>query len=108
MTVDKKTKRLANLKPFKKGHDPRRNLAGGPKLPDLKEAMARALGGTEEGKTYLDTILRALRDKAEAGDVRAAELLLNRGYGMAKQNIDVTSAGQPITPPIVWSDQVQP
>lgn len=90
-------------KVFKKGQSG--NPAGRPKLPDLKEAMARALGGTEEGKTYLDTILRALRDKAEAGDVRAAELLLNRGYGMAKQNIDVTSAGQPITPPIVWSDQ---
>jgi hypothetical protein len=104
MTVEKKRGRVANLKPFRKGHDPRRNLAGGPKLPDLKEAMARALGGDEAGRNHLERILEALRHKAEAGDVRAAELLLNRGYGMAKQNVDITSAGQPITPPIVWSD----
>jgi len=89
-------------KPFKKGQSG--NTAGRPKLPDLKEAMARALGGDEAGRNHLERILEALRHKAEAGDVRAAELLLNRGYGMAKQNVDITSAGQPITPPIVWSD----
>ena len=88
-------------KPFKKGNP---GGPGRPKLPDLKEAMARALGGDEAGRNHLERILTALRHKAEAGDVRAAELLLNRGYGMAKQNIDVTTAGQPITPPIVWSD----
>ena len=91
-----------NSKPFRKGQSG--NPKGRPKLPDLKEAMARALGGDAEGQSYLDTILRALRDKAEGGDVRAAELLLNRAFGMAKQNVDVTSAGQPIMPPIVWSD----
>ena len=35
---------LANLKPFKRGHDPRRNLKGPPKLPDLREALAKASG----------------------------------------------------------------
>lgn len=89
-------------KPFKKGQSG--NPAGRAKLPDLKEAMARALGGDEAGRNHLERILEALRHKAEAGDVRAAELLLNRGYGMAKQNVDITTAGQPITPPIVWSD----
>jgi hypothetical protein len=42
--------------------------------------------------------------KAAGGDVRAAEVLLDRAYGKAAQTLDVTSAGQAITPPIIWSD----
>lgn len=92
-------------KPWKKGQSG--NPAGRQKLPDIKEALARALGGTEEGLTYLDTILRALRNKAEAGDVRAAEVLLDRAFGKPTQPTDVTSGGEPIRvmPPIVWSDE---
>lgn len=101
-TVNKAAK---NLKPFKPGHDERRNLKGRPKLPDIREAMARLLGDQKGGAVALDTVLEALRMKAEAGDVRAAEVLLDRAFGKASQTVDVTSGGEKIAPPIMWSDQ---
>jgi len=77
-----------NLKPFKEGKDERRNSKGRPKLPDLSEAMAKILNEEKDGKTALDAILAALRAKAAKGDVRAAQELLDRGYGKAKQYIE--------------------
>ena len=75
-----------NLTPFKKGQSG--NLKGRPKLPDLSEAMAKILNEEKDGKTALDAILAALRAKAAKGDVRAAQELLDRGYGKAKQYIE--------------------
>jgi hypothetical protein len=77
-----------NLKPFKKGDDSRRNKTGRPKLPDLKEAMAKVMAEEKDGMTALEAILKALRMKAAKGDVRAAQELLDRGYGKALQFID--------------------
>ncbi len=88
-----------NLKPFKPGKDERRNLKGRPKLPDLKEAMARVLAEEKDGLTALDAILKALRAKAAKGDVRAAQELLDRGFGRAKQSIDHTTGGDKINRP---------
>jgi hypothetical protein len=88
--VNRKPK-IENLKPFKKGDDPRRNMKGAPKLPDLEEAMRAVLGEEKEGKTALVAILAALRAKAAKGDIRAAELLLNRGYGLPKQKVQLSS-----------------
>lgn len=87
---------------FKKGQSG--NPKGKPKMPDLKEAMARSLGETnKDGTTALDQIIQALRRKAAQGDVRAAELLLARGFGKVPEKVDVTTAGEKIvTPPIVW------
>ena len=75
---------------FKKGQSG--NPKGRPKLPDLKEVMQNILGETKEGKTALEAVLAALRAKAAKGDVRAAELLLDRAYGKAKQIIDMNAA----------------
>jgi len=75
---------------FKKGQSG--NPKGRPKLPDLKEAMQNILGETKEGKTALDAVLAALRAKAAKGDVRAAELLLDRAYGKSKQTIDMNGS----------------
>lgn len=77
-----------NLKPFKKGEDPRRNVAGGPrKLPKLDELLANLLGEeVEGGLTAADKILQAIYQRALKGDTKAAELLLNRGYGKPKDN----------------------
>jgi hypothetical protein len=98
------SKTSKNLKPFKPGHDERRNLKGRPKLPDIREAMARLLSDEKDGAVALDTMLAALRMKAESGDVRAAEVLLDRAFGKSSQTVDVTSGGNPIVPPIIWSD----
>jgi hypothetical protein len=95
-----------NLKPFKPGPDARRNLKGRPRLPDIREALAKVLADEKDGVTALEATLRALRNKAVRGDIRAAEVLLDRAFGKAGQTIDVTTNGQSITPPIVWADQL--
>jgi hypothetical protein len=80
-----------NLKPFKKGVDERRQLKGAPrKIPNLDIAIAEILGELKDDKTALDMILVALKNKAKMGDIRAAELLLDRAYGKAKQSIEVS------------------
>lgn len=88
---------------FKKGHP---GGPGRPKLPDLKEAMARALGEqAKDGTTALDQIIEAMRRKAAQGDVKAAELLLARGFGKPRESVDITSGGEKIAaPPIMWVD----
>ena len=75
---------------FKKGRSG--NPKGRPKLPDLKEALQNVLGESKDGKTALDVIFLALRAKAAKGDVRAAELLMDRAYGKSKQVIDMNAS----------------
>ena len=80
-----------NIEPhkFKKGQTG--NPKGRPKkLPELDELLANVLGEEKDGVTAAEAILKALRMKAAKGDVRAAEVLLDRGYGKAKQYIDNT------------------
>lgn len=76
-------------KKFGQGQDPTR---GGrpPKLPDLDTLIAEVLGAEKGGKIAAKNILDALYLKAAKGDIRAAEALLNRGYGLPKQKVEVT------------------
>ncbi len=55
------------------------------KLPALDKLMADVLGEEKDGITAGEAILKALRAKATKGDVRAAEVLLDRAYGKPKQ-----------------------
>ena len=72
---------------FKKGQTGNPN--GRPKkLPELDALLADVLGEEKDGKTAAQAILMALRAKAAKGDVRAAEVLLDRGWGKVKQPID--------------------
>lgn len=75
-------------KPFSKENQPEKN--GRPKkLPPLDILMAKLLGEDEEtGICRMDEILNALYEKALKGDVKAADILLDRGYGKAKQVIE--------------------
>jgi len=50
--------------------------------------MADVLGEEKDGIEAAKAILMALRAKATKGDVRAAEVLLDRAYGKAKQTIE--------------------
>ena len=70
---------------FKKGQSG--NPKGRPKMPDLREALAEAMGETKENTTALSAIIKALRAKATRGDVNAAKLLLAYGYGAPDQKI---------------------
>ena len=71
---------------FKKG------VSGNPKgsvkkIPALDVLLADVLGEEKDGIEAAKAILMALRSKAVKGDVRAAEVLLDRAYGKAKQNL---------------------
>jgi hypothetical protein len=74
---------------FKKGQTGNPN--GRPKkLPELDKLLADVLGEEKDGIEAAKVILMALRAKASKGDVRAAEVLLDRAYGKAKQTMDVS------------------
>jgi hypothetical protein len=78
-----------NIEPhkFKKGQTGNPN--GRPrKLPELDKLLADVLGEEKDGITAGEAILKAIRARAAKGDVRAAELLLDRAYGKPKQSID--------------------
>lgn len=56
-------------------------------MPELKVLLAEVLGEEKDGIAAAKAILMALRLKATKGDVRAAELLMDRAYGKAKESI---------------------
>ena len=80
--------RIENLKNFPKG------VSGNPngrpkKLPELDKLLAEVLGEEKDGITAAQVILMKIRQKAISGDVRAAEIMLDRAYGKAKQPLDI-------------------
>lgn len=89
---------IENLKPFKKGVDPRRNLKGRPpKLPELDKLLAEVLGEDKDGITAAEAMIKAMRRKAMNGDVRAFEVLFNRAFGKVKEVVEHTGKdGEPI------------
>ena len=90
----KSNKNTSGLIPFKKGH---KGGPGRPKLPDLKEILAKVLSKeNDEGKSEAEQILEALKRQAKAGNVKASQLLLDRGYGKVKESLDITTDGEKI------------
>ncbi len=80
---------IPNSKPFKKGQSGNPN--GRPKkLPEIDKLLADVLGEEKDGVSAADAILRKLRAMAAQGNIRAAEILLDRAYGKAKQSTDIT------------------
>lgn len=86
--------------PFKKGEIPEGatpfqpgqsgNPSGRPKkLKALEEMLENILGEDKDGVTAAEAILMKLRQKAASGDIKAAEVLLDRYYGKAKQFMEV-------------------
>lgn len=75
---------------FVKG-DARLNRLGRPKKMNLEGLLRKVLMGRVNNQAALKGILIKLRDLALAGDIRAAELLLDRAFGKAKQTIESSS-----------------
>jgi hypothetical protein len=78
--------------PFKKGEVPKgaklfqKGKSGNPKgrpkiIPEINELLADVLSDEQNGIVAAKAILMSLRREAIKGDVRAAEVLLNRAYG---------------------------
>lgn len=88
---------LKKRKPFTK-NDPRINKEGRPKkLPEIDQLLADVLGEDGKGNIAAKSILIALHKRAMKGDVRAAEVLLDRAYGKAKQSIDINKQELEVT-----------
>lgn len=58
------------------------------KLPDLDVAVANILGAEVGNKTKLDKLLEQLFRMAMKGNTRAAEILMDRGFGKPKQDME--------------------
>lgn len=92
----KKDGNIQNLKSYKKGETG--NPHGRPPvLPELKTAIAKLLSEKSGDYTALDGILRALFKRAMSGDVRAAQELLDRGFGKSQQLIELAAKDIQIT-----------
>lgn len=61
-----------------------------PRLPELNVLLAKVLGEEKGDITAAEAILRSLLSRAVKGDVRAAEVLLERGWGKVMQQLGIT------------------
>jgi hypothetical protein len=87
---------LNNLTPFKKGNRASVGKGRPPKLPHLDKLLDEVLGEEKNNMTAMKAVVLSLLNKAVKGDVRAAEILLERAYGKAKQAMDITTGGSKV------------
>jgi hypothetical protein len=77
------------------------NVGRPKKLPALDLIMANVLGAEKDGISAGEAIIMKLREQALKGDIKAAQILLDRGWGKPKQNIDITTQGEKVTVPTI-------
>ena len=87
MAVSKKS--LKNLIYVKKGSKCLNPKGRPKKIPNLRILLANVLGEDSNGNSDAEAILKALSAKAKRGDVRAAELLLDRTFGKVAQSLEI-------------------
>ena len=58
-------------------------------MPALDLLIAEVLSDEQNGMSAAEAILKVMRQKAIKGDLKAAEMLLNRAYGKPKESIEV-------------------
>jgi hypothetical protein len=107
-----------NLKPFKKGDDPRRNLEGAPrkwisqlkdngyKVSEVNDCILVMLSLTIEelGEVYKNpkatilekSVANSLKKSIEKGSLYSLDVLLNRAVGKPKESVDHTTKGEAI------------
>lgn len=84
------------------------NPNGRPKLPDLRELSALILGEEKDGVSAAEAILKKLRQMAANGNLKAAEMLLDRGYGKPRQSIDSNVTISQFPSPIIEIPKDEP
>lgn len=105
----------ATLKPFQKGHDPRRNRKGRPKdLPGLRalvldilhEVATDKAGNPIEINGHAATVLEAkLRQLIQSKNPRDAQMVFDYAFGKVPAPVEVSGKdGQPLTIAIVNVD----
>ena len=97
---------------FKKGQSG--NPKGRPKkIPELEVLINEVFGDADAMKE----ILTSLQAQAKKGNIRAAEMILDRAYGKPKQSIDHTTDGNALpasvsvtilssSPPVTSEDDI--
>ena len=73
-------------------------------LPALDMLIAEVLADEQNGMSAAEAILKVIRSKAIKGDLKAADMLLNRAYGKPKEHIDIVSNGETITGKTIYTD----
>lgn len=66
------------------------------KLPAINDLIADVLSEEKDGLTAAEAILKKLRQMAASGNLKAAEMLLDRAYGKPKSSTDITTNGKEI------------
>jgi len=98
-------KSLANLK---KGKRFVKGKSGNPKgrpaeIPELKELLSKVLTETKGDMSAAEAVVRSLLHKAtsttHSQSVRAAEVLLERGWGKVQTTVDISTLGKTINAP---------
>ncbi len=84
----KKLRSRANLKPFGKGYDPRRNLKGRPKSFDEVRALAQEISHEEKnGKLAVERVLRRWMDSPEPALQKA---FIEYAFGKVPDKLETT------------------
>ena len=78
-------------KPIRGGARP-----GSGRKSKFDEAELMAILDAGFPRTKRIDVIKAIADRAQAGDVAAASLLMSYAYGKPKQAVDVTSGGEKI------------
>jgi hypothetical protein len=83
---------------FLRGFDPRRNIAGRPKLgASLAEKIRNALNETvrdEDGYTKLDALIDEAMAQAKAGHYQMLDILWTRAYGKVPEKVELAGVEQ--------------
>ena len=67
------------------------------KLPRLDDLLSDIMSEEKDGMSAAEAILKRLRVLATQGNLKAAEMLLDRSYGKARQPVELTGKdGAPI------------
>ena len=95
-----------NLKPFKKGFDPRRNLRGVPKdavamRQHMRKIAAEIIGGDDTAMSRLDAMLRQLWTSRNPAHNKLALQVLDPK--ILQENLDLTSGGKPLS----WKEFIE-